>query len=301
MSRSSPLPFTPLVIIGAGRSGTNILRDTLCRLDGFASWDCDEINPVWRHGNLFADHDEFGPAEARPPVRRFIRGAFQKAWKRLDRPRYLVEKTCANSLRVPFIEAVLPEARYLFIVRDGVDVVASAQKRWRGEMEIASLPYYWAKARNTPLRDLPIYGWRFLSARASMLSGRRAHMASWGPRFRGMDARAETASLDELCAEQWARCVEASDAAFAGMDAAKVIRIRYEDMTAEPETAVRDILAFLNEDRPAKAVASAAAPVSRTSVGKGRAAMTGDTDSLMTIMAPMLDRLGYSTRLKDAA
>ena len=39
----------------------------------------------------------------------------------------MVEKTCANTLRLPFVDKVLPEARYLHIVRDGVDVVASAE------------------------------------------------------------------------------------------------------------------------------------------------------------------------------
>ena len=52
------LPFTPLIIIGAGRSGTNILRDTLTSLSGFETWPCDEINPIWRHGNLFWPDDE---------------------------------------------------------------------------------------------------------------------------------------------------------------------------------------------------------------------------------------------------
>ena len=44
--------FIPLIIIGAGRSGTNILRDSLCKVDGVVTWNCDEINPLWRHGNI---------------------------------------------------------------------------------------------------------------------------------------------------------------------------------------------------------------------------------------------------------
>ena len=39
---------------------------------------------------------------------------------------FVVEKTCANSLRVDFIEQVVPEAQFLFIYRNGLDVVASA-------------------------------------------------------------------------------------------------------------------------------------------------------------------------------
>ena len=46
------LPFKPLIIIGAGRSGTNALRDALTTFSKISSWPCDEINPIWRHGNL---------------------------------------------------------------------------------------------------------------------------------------------------------------------------------------------------------------------------------------------------------
>ncbi|MBZ6377438.1 hypothetical protein B5C34_04935 [Pacificimonas flava] len=289
--------FVPLIIIGAGRSGTNILRDTLCRLDGFATWDCDEINPIWRHGNLSVAHDEFGPTEARPAVRNFIREQFRKAWRRLGRPRYLVEKTCANSLRVPFVDAVLPEARYVFIYRDGVDVVASAQKRWRGEMEVESLPYYWAKARNTPLRDLPVYAYRFIATRVSMLLGRSQHLSSWGPRFKGMDRLAAAATLDELCAHQWSKCVERSADAFAEMPPEKLVRIRYESLVEDPDAAVSKILDFLGEHTDRRAISEATAAVSRRSVGRGRRSLGAQANQLMAIMKEPLERLGYGKDL----
>ena len=41
----------PVVIIGAARSGTNMLRDVLVKLPGVGTWPCDEINYIWRHGN----------------------------------------------------------------------------------------------------------------------------------------------------------------------------------------------------------------------------------------------------------
>ena len=40
------------MIIGAARSGTNMLRDVLTSLDGVDTWPCDEINYIWRHGNI---------------------------------------------------------------------------------------------------------------------------------------------------------------------------------------------------------------------------------------------------------
>ena len=58
----------PMVIVGAGRSGTNVLREVLCSFPGFSTWPCDEINYIWRHGNRGAPTDELTPDDARPEV-----------------------------------------------------------------------------------------------------------------------------------------------------------------------------------------------------------------------------------------
>ena len=47
-----------IIIIGAPRSGTNMLRDVLTALPGFETWPCDEINLAWRHGNRALPSDE---------------------------------------------------------------------------------------------------------------------------------------------------------------------------------------------------------------------------------------------------
>ena len=48
-SSKSQLANPPVIIIGAGRSGTNMLRDLLAQLPQFSTWPCDEINYIWRH------------------------------------------------------------------------------------------------------------------------------------------------------------------------------------------------------------------------------------------------------------
>lgn len=289
------LGFTPLIIIGAGRSGTNILRDTLCNIDGFATWDCDEINPIWRHGNINALHDEFNPDMATPSVKKFIRNAFRKQWLRSGKPKYMVEKTCANSLRVPFIAAIFPEAQFLFIVRDGVDVLASAKKRWRGEMEVQSWPYYWAKIRYTPILDLPIYGMRFIKARAQMLLGNKTHMAFWGPQFADMARLDKDISLDELCVRQWRVCAEKAHNDLQKLYDCEALgayhSLKYENLTATPAQEIADIMHYLGEDIAQDMIDKACASVHRSSVGKGR----GDrpSDAIMELIAPTLQRFGY--------
>ena len=59
MKNSNKCNFTPIIIIGAARFGTNILRDTLAQLPSVATWPCEEIKFIWRHGNARYPSDIF--------------------------------------------------------------------------------------------------------------------------------------------------------------------------------------------------------------------------------------------------
>ncbi|WP_298436745.1 sulfotransferase [uncultured Jannaschia sp.] len=239
-----PLPFQPLIIIGAARSGTNALRDMLTRLPGFGTWPCDEINAVWRHGNLRHPSDALPPERATAEIRSFVRGAFVAAWRRQGHPDILVEKTCANTLRVPFVDAILPEAHFVHILRDGRAVVPSAMKRWRGELELPALGYYLRKLRYVPLIDLPVYAGRYLKNRIALRSGSAPRMAMWGPRPDGFRADPEV-PLDVLCARQWGQCVTSASTALADIAPDRRITITYERMVANPATVLTEIAGML--------------------------------------------------------
>ena len=287
-----PLPFLPLVIIGAGRSGTNALRDALVKLDGVETWPCDEINPIWRHGNIDHPDDALPVSAATAPVRAYIRKAFLRIWRNTGRPPVIVEKTCANSLRVPFVAAVLPEARLIHIVRDGVDVLASARKRWRGELEVPSLSYYLAKARYAPLTDLPRYAMRAIGNRVAIRLGRRRHFDLWGPVFPGMAAM-QGASLDLRIARQWAACVGSADAALSELPPDRVLTLRYEDFTADPVAQLGRITRWLGQQRAPSELTAAAATVRQSSVGKGRAVAAAIDAETAAVLGDRMRLLGY--------
>jgi hypothetical protein len=288
---TTSLPFQPLVIIGAGRSGTNALRDALVRLSDFATWPCDEINPIWRHGNIDHPDDAFTAEMATPAVTASIRRAFLRIWRETGKPGVIVEKTCANSLRVPFVAAVLPEARFIHIIRDGVDILASARKRWKGEMEVPSLPYLLAKARYAPVTDLPRYAIRTLRNRLAIGLGRREHFDRWGPAFAGMEMHAAD-DLDEMIARQWAACVQSADAAFATLSADRVYHLRYEAFAFDPAGALASITDWLGTPRDAAALQAAAAKVTPASVGKGQAA-SGLSPRVVAILEGPMRAHGY--------
>ena len=113
-------------------------------------------------------HGELTRAHARPRVRRFIRGAFMDLWAAAGRPAVVVEKTCVNPLRVPFVDAVLPKDRFVHLLRDGRAVVPLAMRRWRSDLEIPGLRYYVRKSRYVPLRNLPVYAGRFSRNRVAL-------------------------------------------------------------------------------------------------------------------------------------
>ena len=135
-----------------------MLRDVLTSFDGIVTWPCDEIPAVWRYGNLLREDDEFTRSQARSRTRRYIRRAFDKM-ARSPNTTHVVEKTCANTLRVGFVDEVLPQARFLHLIRDGRDAIPSAMKRWVAPLNIR---YLAKKARFVPSGDVPYYGLRFV-------------------------------------------------------------------------------------------------------------------------------------------
>ena len=289
---NNPFQFKPVVIIGAARSGTNALRDALNRLDRFGTWPCDEINPIWRHGNLEYPNDEIPRECAVPKVRKYIRSRFRKIWAQQKHPDVVIEKTCANSLRVPFVDAVLPEASYIYIVRNGYDVIASARKRWMGEIEVPRLPYFLAKARYAPLSDLPHYALSALGSRIRVKRGRSKHLGSWGPRFDGIDDL-DGSSIEELVIRQWVACVTASDAFFETIDDSRVFRLHYEKFTQNPSDTLAEILSWLGERASSKEISLATEPVRSSSVGKGAELANVLPENLRQLLRQPLAEHGY--------
>lgn len=296
-SSDSELPFVPVIILGAGRSGTNALRDMLTSLNGFSTWDCDEINPIWRHGNVLWPNDELPADLATPKVKRFIRQAFVAQWKRSGKPQFVVEKTCANTLRTGFVSQVLPEAKYIHIVRNGFDVIRSAEKRWRGEMEVESLPYFLKKARFIPFTDIPYFGYKFIHSRINRILGKSNRLSYWGPIPANM-AEFETEELKSICAHQWSICVERCDQDLSGINAGQVRHVTYEQMVSDPTSILEAIMKLVNTDGHSLSfseqdIQSAASLIRPASQKKRPKEMPTLSESAKMAMQSPLQRYGY--------
>jgi hypothetical protein len=265
--------FQPVIIIGAARSGTNMLRDALTKYDDVATWPCDEINAIWRYRNAHVRTDELPADAASSEVRQHIRAAFQRLSTHTG-ARWIVEKTCANSLRVDFVQAVLPEAKYVFLVRDGRDVVASALKRWTSRL---NLKYTLRKALYVPMSDVPIYAVRFVRHRVRRSFSRDGRLATWGPRFTGMDEALASESLAEVCARQWSACVLRAAESLARLPTAAYCTVRYESLVTKPREELARIAEFLAIHSSAEWAARTADDISNRSIGKWRTELSADS------------------------
>lgn len=283
-----------VIIIGAPRSGTNMLRDVLTSLPGFTTWPCDEINLIWRHGNRKSESDELSQEMARPEVCHYLHRQFAKLGEKFQADT-VVEKTCANSLRVEFVAQAFPHAKYLFIHRNGLDAAASAMRRWNADFD---LKYTIAKARYAPPADLPFYAAKMVMSQLTQrgkesVADEQSVDSWWGPKMHDFQDLQQNHSLEELCMIQWQRCVETSLRGLSKLPSNQVLHVGYEQFVNSPVNQLSGILEFLN--KPDSFDENAVRRVTNTSVGQGRRSLGAETyERLGNLAAGAMERFGYA-------
>ena len=127
-------PFKPVFLIGCGRSGTTILGHSIGshpqvtylneRLDiwnkaypEFDIWSGQISEPI-----LEANDSHFHPEKtARLRQEMHIEQA-------VSRSKLVLEKTPINNFRLPFLQAAFPDARYIYLHRNGLEVARSIER-----------------------------------------------------------------------------------------------------------------------------------------------------------------------------
>lgn len=187
-------------------------------------------------------------------------------------PIRLLDKSPEHCLRLPFMAALFPDARVLFITRDGRSNTYSLLEGWR---QPHRFPGY-----NTPV---PVTS-------PGQSRGRWAFPLI--PGWRDLVDR----PLEEICAQQWLVCNEAVLDYCATPGSLPVLMVRYEDLVGNSDVTLERIAEFLDlapEDIPARG-----SPLPNVNVisqpGTEKWRREEETIARVTpLLQPMMKRLGY--------
>ncbi|MDP9226993.1 MAG: sulfotransferase, partial [Actinomycetota bacterium] len=267
----------PIFIIGAPRSGTSLLYSILRGSSRLANWP-GEAHEVWEadyHPALRGwESNALGSEDITPHAAARIRRRFFLA---VGSNRRLIDKTPRNALRVPFIDALFPDATYVFLRRSGPDNVNSLINAWRTPRYRT---YRLAEPHSIPGVD-PQW-WKFVL------------YPGWREDTRG--------PLELVCAKQWVVCNGSALAAGKAVAPGRWIDIRYEDLVDRPEAEVQGVLEGLHlpfeDDVRERARAVRSTPINIVTPperGKWLRENPSEIESVQWLIEPMMKQLGYET------
>ncbi len=278
-----------IILIGAARSGTKFLRDVLASGAGTAAVPYD-VNYVWRYGAEKTPDDILDPTTLTSKRSRFIRNSLRSLAK-ASNDDILIEKTVANTLRVPFVDAVFPNARYVHLIRDGREVAESAMRQWQAQPNWLALLQ---KIRDIPIQNIGYVGWFGRNFIKGLLSGRKGGQV-WGPQFPGIDAMVEQGPLSRVCAQQWLESYTRANTCLSQLPDAdsRVFTIRYEDLIQD-ESALSALLDQLEMPGKEAIITNFRRKLRPNEPRLWQKLPPNDLKIFSSVMAARLSELGYS-------
>ncbi len=280
---AKPRSADPIFVVGCSRSGTTVTYETIAASPGLVSFG-HEIPEFWdglwgpRHNDW--ESEAAGADAARPEHRLAAQRFF---FQRLG-PGRVLEKTCINVMRVGYLHRLFPQARFVFIHRDGRDNVSSLIDGWmyNGHFGLSKLLGPLPCAVN--ISGGTIRDWSFLLP----------------PGWRDYN----DAPLEEVCAYQWLMANRLALDALALVPPEQWIRLRYEDLFERPVEMFRQVFERLElpfddavehrcatlDARPTSIVRGA------PKKEKWKERHAGMIERILPRIAPLMAELGYDVR-----
>ena len=205
-----------------------MMHDLFDMHPGVKSWY--EPRTIWAYADPGRRHDRFDETDATPSVISYIRGRFLKYQQENGNAR-IMEKTPSNLLRIPYVRAIFPEARYLYLIREPLANISSSERMWHTPVHLNKVR---RRLRETPKSQLHYYASRYVVDHARIKVFRKSNLSVWGVRYPGIYKDIKEMSVEEVIAKQWVECSRVAREDLASMDRGTVLSMRYEDFVRDP-------------------------------------------------------------------
>lgn len=215
----------PIFIVSTPRSGSTLLFETLGQAPGLFSpggeshWLIEDIaafapaSKSWASNRLTAA-DAAAPGPVEQLARAFWNDLADRDGARPEGRVRMLEKTPKNALRVPFFDAIWPDARFVYLYRDVRQTLASMIEAWRSGAfrTYPELPGW----TGPPWSLLLVPGWRELVGRP----------------------------LSEVVSHQWARTTDTLLDDLEALPPERVAALDYAEFLADPQAGAERLAAF---------------------------------------------------------
>jgi hypothetical protein len=269
--------MNPVLIVGCPRSGTSLLLQALLaggdlrsvQSEGHVLWD--EFHHPRDRG---WDSDALGAEDVTQREQEYV----YRAIRMVVRDKRFVDKTPESCLRIPYLDALFPDATFVFLRRRAAANVSSLMEAWHARPRFVK---YRLPERLTGLGQLSGDRWSF-----TLVPGWRDLL---------------DAPLEKICARQYVASNEAVLESRAYTDDARWVDVFYEELVARPTDEIRRLYTALDLPYTDEAEAFAAAlpeSVSTTSLTEPRADKWreqhgAEIERILPLVGATEDRLGY--------
>ena len=203
-----------------------------------------EPRTIWVYADPGRRHDRFDETDAQPRVVNYIRGRFLR-YQREHGDARIMEKTPSNLLRIPYVNAIFPEARYLYLVREPLANISSSELMWHTPVHLNKVR---RRLKETPKSQLHYYAARYVVDHSRIKILRKSHLSVWGVRYPGIYQDIKRMNVEEVIAKQWVECSRQARIDLERLEPGTVLYMRYEDFVASPLDSFARVLAHFDLD-----------------------------------------------------
>lgn len=210
-------------VIGCPRSGTSILFEILSNSEKM--WSLYAETPFWPVVNQESEVLTAGDVTylgVEQIVKAFCDRAHNYEGNEDETEIRVVEKQPKNCLTVDYINSAFPGAYFVYITRDGRNVINSLMDAWHKN---------------------PMIGWEPAEIRLELIDGSYTK-TWWGPRPPGWQNYTRGRLVD-VCAMLWVELNQFALRSLSKIDPRRVFTVLYEDLSTDPERVAGEICRFL--------------------------------------------------------